>query len=113
MITKFYRMDLPVYRELVASLPSCLSGESPCVPHHLKGTGHLGGGSLKAPDQFCMPVTDEQHKSYHDGNMPWFKEEQWEHVARTQAWFIGELCRALGNKEMGNLVRMVRDLGER
>lgn len=107
---EYYRMDLKAYREWVASLRSAMSGEGPCECHHIKGIGHLSGGSMKAPDQFSMPWTDEEHRNFHDGRThPSVAWVQWEYVARTQGLFIGELCRALGEKEMKRLVELVHE----
>jgi hypothetical protein len=50
------------YRAWIRSLPSAISGLSPCDACH---TGTDGGMRLKASDYSCIPLTREEHMEYH------------------------------------------------
>jgi hypothetical protein len=58
----------------IRKLPSCLSGRTPCEPHHLRLAEERGVG-LKATDRWAIPLTHEEHMEVH---MIGSKlEEQW------------------------------------
>jgi hypothetical protein len=50
------------YRAWIRSLPSAVSGVGPCQAAH---TGSDGGGSQKASDYSCLPLTFAEHAEYH------------------------------------------------
>ena len=58
----------------VAKLRSCISGKTPCEPHHLRVAQERGVG-LKATDRWCVPLTREEHNEVH--RLGSRKEEQW------------------------------------
>lgn len=45
-------------------LPSCISGQTPCEPHHLR-IGSERGVGLKATDRWAIPLTHEEHMQAH------------------------------------------------
>src|SRR5262245_11812139 len=68
------------YLAAVRRLPSCVSGRSPCVPHHLCCAGGQGVGS-KTEDRWMLPLTLEEHTAcldyvHSDGSreFEWFSE---------------------------------------
>lgn len=70
------------YLEWVKSLPcSHCFAPAPSNPHHIKGVGHFSGASLKAPDQYVMPLCTPCHAAMHNSHDYW--ERQWEYTART------------------------------
>jgi hypothetical protein len=52
------------YKKWIRTLPSVVSGMSPCEACH---TGVDGGTGLKASDLSCLPLTAEEHAEYHRG----------------------------------------------
>jgi hypothetical protein len=50
------------YRAWIRSLPSAVSGRTPCDAAH---TGRDGGMSVKPSDYSCIPLTREEHVEYH------------------------------------------------
>lgn len=51
------------YRKWVSELPSCVSQRPADDPHHIKRPGF--GGTSKAPDWLCIPLTREEHTEFH------------------------------------------------
>lgn len=62
------------YLEKIRKLPSCLSGRTPCEPHHLRIAEERGVG-MKATDRWCVPLTHEEHMEVHRVGSR--KEKQW------------------------------------
>ena len=83
-LQKRKRWESTKYRAWVKNQPSCISGREPAGDcHHLKGHGY--GGSV-APDWAAMPLTREEHTTFHNmGWQTWEDEHgsQWKHVAKT------------------------------
>ena len=82
-LTKLTLWRSRAYLDWVKQQPSCISGLPADDPHHLKGHGY---GGVVAPDWAAMPLTREEHTTFH--NMGWqtWEEEhgsQWQHVAKT------------------------------
>jgi hypothetical protein len=50
------------YKAWVRTLPSLVSGLTPCEACH---TGNDGGMSMKANDYSCVPLTWFEHREYH------------------------------------------------
>jgi len=50
------------YRAWIRSLPSAISGMTPCEAAH---TGNDGGTSMKASDYSCIPLAWSEHAEYH------------------------------------------------
>ncbi len=48
------------YLDFVRSLPSVISGDKPCVAHHLVGHGLKGSGQ-KVNDMLTFPLTEREH----------------------------------------------------
>lgn len=61
--SRAYRQD-PEHLEFIRSLPSCLSGEYGCDPHHLLSAPGRGVG-LKAPDWWTVPLARMEHDRLH------------------------------------------------
>lgn len=67
------------HRALIAKLPSCLSGRTPCDPHHLRIKDERGSG-LRARDRWALPLTRAEHDLVHGQafnakqELAWFKE---------------------------------------
>lgn len=61
------------YRDRVAALPCRVCPRSPAGdPHHPRGLEWGTGGSLKASDEFCIPLCREHHQEWHALTMgPW------------------------------------------
>ncbi|WP_051222302.1 DUF968 domain-containing protein [Neptunomonas japonica] len=78
----------PKYLKWVKSLPCCMCFGNADDPHHIKGVGHLSGGSMTAPDNFVMPMCRNCHAEMHRNPELW--PDQWEYVARTLAQAISE-----------------------
>lgn len=61
---------------LIRQLPSCVSGRTPCDPHHLQVKGERGMG-LRARDKWCVPLTRDEHDHLHSvgsrNELAWFK----------------------------------------
>jgi alpha-galactosidase len=77
-------LSAPSYLAWVRTLPSALSGKSPCVAHHLIGHGRLS--QRKCSDYLSMPLTDQEHRDLHD--MGW---RQWEQTyGKTQHQLVVE-----------------------
>ena len=77
----------PVVRDLkylawVRSQPSCISGKSPCVAHHIIGQRW---SQAKSSDTLAIPLTDAEHKKLHESWTDWeaMHGSQWMHAART------------------------------
>ena len=51
------------YMAWVKTLPSCVSGKSPCDAHHIKVPGF--GGTSKPSDLFVIPLTRDEHQEFH------------------------------------------------
>lgn len=64
------------YLEAIKSLPSCVSGRSPCDPHHLRMVAERGVG-MRATDRWALPLTRAEHWGVHSiGSsleVQWFK----------------------------------------
>jgi hypothetical protein len=62
----------------IRQLPSCISGKTPCDPHHLRCAGGRGV-SLKAEDRWAIPITREEHMAVHrfgsKREFLWFRAE--------------------------------------
>jgi len=96
------------YLRWVASLPcSACRTEENVQAHHFKGTGHLSGAALKAPDYWTMPLCCECHEHVHRSKSKADYERQWEWVARTMGKWFALQCAALGNETMNTLVKGV------
>lgn len=52
----------PKYLAWIRTLPSIVSGRTPCDACH---TGTDGGMSMKASDYSCVPMTRAEHEEYH------------------------------------------------
>ena len=52
------------YVLLIKQLPSCISGQYPCDPHHLRVYEERGVG-LKATDKWAIPLTRIEHDQVH------------------------------------------------
>lgn len=50
------------YKAWIRSLPSAVSGQTPCEAAH---TGNDGGMKQKASDYSCIPLTQAEHAQYH------------------------------------------------
>jgi hypothetical protein len=48
----------------IRTLPSCLSGESPCVAAHVRRVSEGAGMGIK-PRLFSVPMTDIEHRYLH------------------------------------------------
>ena len=48
------------YLAFVRTLPSVISGDKPCVPHHLVGHGLKGNGT-KVHDMLTFPLLEREH----------------------------------------------------
>src|SRR5262245_35694107 len=48
------------YLAAVRRLPSCISGRSPCIAHHLRCAGGRGVG-MKSEDRWALPLTLDEH----------------------------------------------------
>ena len=57
----------PEHLKLIRQLPSCISGGSPCDPHHLRfgKAGKERGIGLKATDKWAIPLTRSEHIGVH------------------------------------------------
>lgn len=49
----------------VRKLPSCLSGRTPCVVHHLLGITEERGVGQRATDRWVVPLTWGEHDKFH------------------------------------------------
>lgn len=80
MFAKPKRWSSKKYTDIVKEFP-CMKCGRPAEPHHIKGTGNLSGGGLKAPDWATMPLCHEHHMEMHgkDADL----QSQWEMIART------------------------------
>lgn len=59
------------YLAWVRTLPSVLSGRSPCDAHHLVGHGLKGKGG-KVSDMLVIPLTRDEHNELHaHGSAEW------------------------------------------
>ena len=56
------------YLQWIARKESCLTGSSPCIPHHHRH-GSDGGTGIKPSDVWAIPVTHEQHNLIHVGKI--------------------------------------------
>src|SRR6516165_4104065 len=54
----------PRHLKNVRELPSCLSGRTPCHPHHLMIKDERGVG-MKATDRWVIPLTWDEHAELH------------------------------------------------
>ena len=52
----------PEYLAWIRTLPSVISGRTPCDACH---TGEDGGMATKASDASCVPMTRDEHQEYH------------------------------------------------
>ena len=90
----------PEHLALIRQLPSCVSGRKPCDPHHLRVTQERGVG-MKATDQWCVPLTRDEHDHLHTlgsrRELGWFQERGIENPY--------DLANALW-KQSGDLERM-------
>lgn len=81
MILKENRIDSPVHRRYVASLPSMIAGvwNETVVDHHLLKAHQTKGIGLKSCDMYCVPLTDEEHRSLHahGDEIKWFEMRGW------------------------------------
>jgi hypothetical protein len=59
------RMEDPVHLKFIRTLPSCISGRSPCVAHHLLNVPGRRGVAMKADDMWAIPLTAEEHDQLH------------------------------------------------
>lgn len=50
--------------KFIRSLPSCISGDGPCVAHHLLSVSGRGV-ARKADDRHTLPLTWEEHDELH------------------------------------------------
>ena len=64
--SKRYGMS-KAHLDLVRQLPSCLSGQVPCDPHHLRSGGaeKERGTGIKATDRWAIPLTRGEHIDIH------------------------------------------------
>ena len=90
----------PNYVALIRQLPSCISGQRPCDPHHLRIKGERGVG-LRATDRWCLPLTREEHMEVHRVGSR--REEQWFLDRGVQCHV---LARALWNQRQRGLVAL-------
>lgn len=96
------------YLRWVASLPcSACQGEESVQAHHFKGTGHLSGTALKAPDYWTMPLCATCHDGLHRQMSRREYAMQWEWVARTMGHFFLCMIEGLGHDTMRTLVKGV------
>ena len=81
------------YINWVKTLPSVVSGKSPCDAHHIKLPGF--GGTSKISDLFAIPLTREEHTEGHSIGWQSFEAkhniDQWREVLKTieLAWQTG------------------------
>lgn len=75
------------YLNFVRTLPSVVSGQSGCVPHHVIACGMGGGMGTKASDLHTFPLTPEEHNTLHNDVKAWEQcyGSQTLHVLKTQA----------------------------
>ena len=96
------------YLRWVASLACArCAREENVQAHHFKGTGHMSGASLKAPDYWSMPLCATCHDELHRSMTRREYAMQWEWVARTMGRFFALMVAALGNETMRTLVKGV------
>lgn len=74
------------YLAFVRSLPSALSGQSPCVAHHLVGHGLKGKGG-KVNDMLAFPLTEPEH-TRHAGAFHVLGSAQWERAHGDQRIYV-------------------------
>jgi len=67
------------YKAWIRTLPSLVSGLSPCEACH---TGTDGGASMKASDKTCVPLTWFEHREYHDHGKRTFERKYKVNFAR-------------------------------
>lgn len=81
MIFKENRIDSPIHRKYVASLPSMIQGvwNETVISHHLLKAHKTKGVGLKSCDTYCVPLTDEEHRSLHlfGDEVEWFEMRGW------------------------------------
>lgn len=51
--------------KFIRGLPSCISGSSPCIAHHLLDVPGRRGVAMKADDRYAVPLTAEEHQRLH------------------------------------------------
>lgn len=61
---------------LVRKLPSCISRQTPCDPHHLKIKSERGVG-MKARDKWAVPLTRTEHDQVEIQGRTETSEEAW------------------------------------
>lgn len=63
--------------KLIRRLPSCISGERPCDPHHLKIKEERGVG-MRSRDKWAVPLTRDEHDHLEAqgsrNELRWFKK---------------------------------------
>jgi hypothetical protein len=96
------------YLRWVASLPCARCAREDTVQaHHFKGTGHMSGVGLKAPDYWAMPLCSSCHTELHRSMTRREYAQQYEWSARTLAAFMQLMADGLGDHTMRMLVRGV------
>lgn len=59
---KFWPGNSEAHLKLIRQLPSCISGRTPCDPHHLRIDTGMG---LRALDRWTVPLTRDEHDHLH------------------------------------------------
>ena len=63
--------------KLIRQLPSCISGRTPCDPHHLR-VKEERGVALRSRDKWAVPLTRDEHDHVHSfgsrQEVAWFKK---------------------------------------
>lgn len=63
LIPKHHAWRSDGYRRWIMSLPCAITGAPGCDPHHIKRPGF--GGTTKASDVFCIPLSRTEHNQFH------------------------------------------------
>lgn len=96
------------YLRWVASLPCARCGREDTIQaHHFKGTGHMSGVGLKAPDHWAMPLCAGCHGELHHSMTRREYQQQYEWTARTLALFLELVIAGLGDSTVRALVKGV------
>ncbi len=74
------------YLDFVRSLPSVISGQTPCIAHHLVGHGLKGKGG-KVSDMLAFPLTEAEH-TRSPGALHVIGSAQWERDHDDQRIFV-------------------------
>jgi hypothetical protein len=94
-LQKTKRLESKIYRDWVCTLDCVICGapgyaEDQIVAHHMKGVGYLSGVSLRAGDEWSIPMHVTCHTEWHQAQITELTM-QWEWVARTQARAIAAI----------------------